>query len=132
MKFLIVDDDLAMCQILTFYLARYSLCFSAATPTEALGLFTGHLRKEPFNAVFMDIEMPGLNGHDMAELFHDAEEKYGIPQKDRFKLVMVSAHSDLDNVTISLYKNRASCFIKKPFTEETLLRELASSKIIAV
>jgi FixJ family two-component response regulator len=130
MTFLIVDDDLAMCQILTFYLARYARCFSATTATDALKLFTTHLRRDPFHTVFMDIEMPGFKGHDMAQLFHDAEKNYRIPEKDRFNLVMVSAHADLGNINISLYDNRAKCFIKKPFTEQELLRELTAAGIL--
>ncbi|MEF3696963.1 response regulator [Desulfolutivibrio sp.] len=130
MKFLIVDDDLAMCQILTFYLARYARCFSATSTTEALKLFTQHLRQAPFHTVFMDIEMPGFKGHDIVELFHDAEEKSHISEKQRFNLVMVSAHTDLDNINISLYKNRAKCFIKKPFTEDELLQELQAARIL--
>ncbi len=130
MKFLIVDDDLAMCQILTFYLASHARCFSATNITDALGLFTRHLRKDPFHTVFMDIEMPGFKGHDIVELFHDAEDKFNIPDKDRFNLVMVSAYSDLNNISISLYKNRAKCFIKKPFTEDELLRELRTAGIL--
>ncbi|QLA12863.1 response regulator [Desulfolutivibrio sulfodismutans DSM 3696] len=130
MKFLIVDDDLAMCHILTFYLARYARCFSATSTAEALKLFTQHLRREPFHTVFMDIEMPGFKGHDIVELFHEAEEKSRIPERQRFNLVMVSAHADLDNINISLYKNRAKCFIKKPFTEDELLQELRAAKIL--
>jgi FixJ family two-component response regulator len=78
----------------------------------------------------MDIEMPGFKGHDIVELFHDAEEKRHVPGKQRFNLVMVSAHADLDNINISLYKNRAKCFIKKPFTESELLQELQAAKIL--
>ncbi|KUG29740.1 response regulator receiver domain protein (chey-like) [hydrocarbon metagenome] len=130
MKFLIVDDDLAMCQILTFYLARHARCFSATSTAEALQLFTRHLRREPFHTVFMDIEMPGFKGHDIVELFREAEDTFHIPEKERFNLVMVSAHGDLENITISLYKNKAKCFIKKPFTEDELLRELRTARIL--
>ncbi|QLA17049.1 response regulator [Desulfolutivibrio sulfoxidireducens] len=131
MKFLIVDDDLAMCQILTFYLASHARCFSATNTTDALRLFTSSLRKEPFHTVFMDIEMPGFKGHDMVELFRQAEKNLNILEKDRFNLVMVSAHSDLNNINIALYTHGAKCFIKKPFTEEELINELKSSKILA-
>ncbi len=130
MKFLIVDDDLAMCQILTFYLARYARCFSATSTAEALKLFTQYLRREPFHTVFMDIEMPGFKGHEIVELFHDAETKCRIPEKDRFNLVMVSAHADLENINLALYTHKAKCFIRKPFTEEELLRELRAVKIL--
>lgn len=130
MKFLIVDDDVTMCQILTFYLASHARCFSATSTTAALQMFIQHLRKEPFHTVFMDIEMPGFKGHDIVELLRDAEEKYQIPKKNRFSLVMVSAHSDMENIGISLYKNKAKCFIKKPFTEDGLITELRQANIL--
>ncbi|NMC50480.1 MAG: response regulator [Desulfovibrio sp.] len=130
MKFLIVDDDVTMCQILTFYLASHARCFSATSTTAALQMFTQHLRKGPFHTVFMDIEMPGFKGHDIVELFRDAEAKYHIPGEKRFNLVMVSAHSDMENIGISLYRNKAKCFIKKPFTEDGLITELRQAHIL--
>lgn len=119
-----------MCQLVTFYLSKYSLCFSAQHSTKALDLFKSHLRNDPFTAVFMDIEMPGFKGHDLAELFRDAEEKYGVPREKRFKLVMVSAHDDIMNVSRSYHKNGAVAFIKKPFSEESLVRELRAASIL--
>ncbi len=114
MKFLIVDDDVTMCQILTFYLASHARCFSATSTTAALQMFNQHLRKEPFHTVFMDIEMPGFKGHDIVELLRDAEEKYQIPKKNRFSLVMVSAHSDMENIGISCTRTRPSASSKSP------------------
>lgn len=130
MACLIVDDDVSICQLITFYLSRYSLCFSAQHSTQALDLFKSHLRSDPFAAVFMDIEMPGFKGHDLAELFRDAEEKYGVPREKRFKLVMVSAHDDPVNVARSYHKNGAVAFIKKPFSEESLIAELRVASIL--
>jgi len=129
-SFLIIDDDITMCQLVTFYLSPYALCFSAQHASKALELFKSRLRAEPFSAVFMDIEMPGFKGHDLAELFRDAEEKYHIPPEMRFKLVMVSAHDDIVNVSTSFHKNKASCFITKPFSEASLLRELRAAFVL--
>lgn len=130
MKFLIVDDDLAMCQIITFYLASHGRCFTAATSSQAMQLFTHHVKTEPFQAIFMDIEMPGFNGHDLVELFRITEQNFNIPKEKRFKLVMVSAHADLNNLNTSLYTNKAKCFIKKPFTEEEFIRELKDARVL--
>lgn len=119
-----------MCQLITFYLSPFALCFSAQHAGKALDLFKSRLRTDPFYAVFMDIEMPGFKGHDLAELFRDAEEKYQISPDRRFKLVMVSAYDDIMNVSTSFHKNKAACFITKPFSEDSLIKELKAAFVL--
>ncbi len=131
MKFFIIDDDVSICRLLALYLAKHARCFHATHGSQAMRLFNEHLRDgEPFDAVFMDIEMPGFKGHDVAELFRQAETAFEIPKQKRFKLFMVSAHDDLENVSRSFHNSRAVSFIKKPFSESTLDNELKTAGII--
>ncbi len=124
MKFLIVDDDISICKLLVFYLSQHARCFYATKPVKALELFNASIKREPFDAVFMDIVMPGFDGHDVVELIRETERTYAIAKEKAAKVVMVSAYDDIGNITRSLYKHNAVCFIRKPFTEEGLLHEL--------
>ncbi len=130
MRFLIVDDDENICKILTFYLDLYGRCHSCNNAEDAIALFQSSLQSDPFDVVFMDIEMPDMSGHELVSVLRKVETAHSVPFYKIFKLVMVSAHPDIQNVTASFFRGQAECFVPKPITENRLLETLRQAGII--
>jgi CheY-like chemotaxis protein len=129
-NFLVVDDDISICKLIIFYLSQFARCQYATTPKQALNSFTNALKNTPYDAVFMDLSIPGIDGHGIIELFKHAENDFNLPKENRAKVVIVSAYDDIVNVSKSFYKSKATCFIKKPFSEESFIKELQDNNII--
>lgn len=67
MKCLIVDDEMFCREFVATLLEPVAVCHEAASGEEAIDMYKSALGGgEPFDAVIMDIMMPGLSGHDAA------------------------------------------------------------------
>lgn len=71
MKLLLVDDEaLALDRLERILNAKKAgKLFRAQSQEEAIKLFKDHIKGTPFNLVFLDIEMPGQNGIELAHTF---------------------------------------------------------------
>lgn len=107
---LVVDDERPALDELAFLLGRddrvgsVRCCDSA---TDALRV----LREEPVDAVFVDIEMPGLTGLELAEVL--------ARFKEQPRVVFVTAHSEH---AVEAFDLQAVDYVLKP-VRETRLRE---------
>lgn len=130
-RFLIVDDDERFALLVAKKLDQYAQCVTAASGDDALLQFEHHLReKAPFRAVFMDIEMPGMNGHQVIERLRQIEKQNEIAPTDSFKLVMLTAHKDVKNVSKSFFKGSADAYVHKLEVGDKLLPELKKINLI--
>ena len=131
MKFLVVDDDERVAQLLSKKLAPYGECRIATDGDRALGLFSEQYDGgEPFQAVFMDIKMPGMDGHEVVRRMRELEAGRGKNPLESFKLVMISAFSDPKNVCQSFFRGQADAFVAKADIKDSLVRELKAIKLI--
>jgi DNA-binding LytR/AlgR family response regulator len=105
---LLVDDEAPARSELRYLLATHpevEVVGEAASATEALKLAAA----VPYDAVFIDIEMPGLSGLDAARLVHG---RPGMP-----KLVFVTAH---EQYAIEAFAVEALDYLLKPVDPERL------------
>ncbi|MDD3313478.1 response regulator [Pseudodesulfovibrio sp.] len=131
--FLIVDDDERFAALVALKLSAYAQCTVALRGDDAVLQFEHHLReKAPFRAVFMDIEMPGMNGHEVVRQLRDIEERNGVNPVESFKLVMLTAHRDVKNVSKSFFRDRAEAYIPKDSltNAEAFVHELNKFEIL--
>lgn len=112
MKYIVLDDE----QIAASYLAELikendpkSEIYIFNNPVEALDSAV----KENFDACFIDIQMPGLNGVDFAEKLKSVHPKTNI--------IFVTGHSDYMGKAFNLY---ASDYILKPANSEQIRHAL--------
>lgn len=130
-KFLIVDDDERFALLVSSKLKKHAKCYIANNGEEALLFFQHHAQEgAPFKAVFMDIEMPDMNGHETVQQMRSVEKEMGIEPLDEFKLIMLTAHSDVKNVSVSFFKDNADAFIPKQDFKSTLIDELRKIRLI--
>lgn len=107
-QFLIVEDQKFSQKILTSILGEYK-CFVAESAAEAL---VGYIENCP-DMVFLDIDLPDLNGHHFAKLVNNID-------KDS-QVVMVTANSYQEDVS-KARMNNAVGFIAKPYEKEAILK----------
>ncbi|MGN6782393.1 MAG: LytR/AlgR family response regulator transcription factor [Marmoricola sp.] len=107
---LVVDDERPALDELAFLLGRDDRVGSVRccdSSTEALRV----LREDPVDVVFVDIEMPGLTGLELAEVL--------ARFKDQPRIVFVTAHSEH---AVEAFDLQAVDYVLKP-VRETRLRE---------
>ncbi|MBF0211573.1 MAG: response regulator, partial [Desulfamplus sp.] len=116
MKILVVDDNEASRQILKSYLEQ--LGFSAdraSSGKEALDMIKAeHINQKPYGLVFMDWEMPLMDGIETARQIQHDPELTKIP-----KIVMVTAHGSEDLIGRAEQINLDG-FLIKPVTQSLL------------
>ena len=131
MLFLIVDDDEAFRMLCTHKLAPHGECAVACNGAQAVEIFTDHLAAgTPFRAVFMDIQMPGLDGHTVVDLLRKIEQAHKVTATQAFKLIMVTAQTDTKNVCESFFHGGADAYVPKPEIKTRLIPELKRIKLI--
>ncbi|HBE94586.1 MAG TPA: hypothetical protein DDW80_03950 [Desulfovibrio sp.] len=131
MRFLVVDDDERVALLLSKKLAAYGECVLAGSGEDALARFAEcYDAGQPFQAVFMDIKMPGMDGHEVVRRMRELESRRGKNPLESFKLVMISAFSDPKNVCQSFFQGQADAFVAKADIKDSLVRELKAIKLI--
>ena len=119
---LAIDDEFSALEVLTSYIAEQAnlkLIKAYSSPIVALSEIIK--RTKPVDIIFLDIEKPGLNGLELAELIKHQTKK----------LVFTSAHA---NFAINSYELNADDFLLKPISqskfEQATLKLFASNEII--
>lgn len=130
-RFLIVDDDERFATLVAKKLEKYAQCTISLRGDDAVVQFEHHLReKSPFYAVFMDIEMPKMDGHEVIQKLRNIELRNGVNPLASFKLIMLTAHKDVKNVSKSFFQGNAETYIHKQTLGEKLIPELQELNII--
>jgi two-component system chemotaxis response regulator CheY len=117
MQILVVDDSSGMRRILTATLVR--LGFPRPIEAEDGPAALEQLRRQHFDLVIVDWNMPGMSGLDLAEAIR------GNPTTERLPLLMVTGNGGTDDVVRAL-RSGFGGYIVKPFSEDTLAQQLAS------
>lgn len=108
LKLVIADDDTTMRFVLRKALEKYEeiqVVAEVATGQETVKIF----EQEKMDIVFLDVDMPGMNGVEAAKLILDINPKCVI--------VFITAHDDYMQEAFELY---AFDYIVKPFKMERL------------
>ena len=102
---LVVDDEPISLRAITYALEKAHLqSISADDPNAAFKL----LEEKNFDLVFLDVDMPGMTGHELCAKLR------ALPQYKKTPVVFVTALSDFDSRTSSMMAG-GNDFIAKPF-----------------
>ncbi|GAB7022807.1 response regulator [Salidesulfovibrio brasiliensis] len=130
-RFLIVDDDERFAELVSLKLGEFGSCDVATGGEDALEIFERRLKeKSPFDAVFMDIVMPEMDGHEVVRRLRQLEKRYGVNAVKSFKLIMLTAHSDIDNVGRSFFDSLADAFLTKSNMQGGLQSAMRDARLI--
>jgi two-component system response regulator AtoC len=119
MRVLIVDDEKNIRESLGKYLSLEQIDSLSAESGEAA---VEHLSRESFDAVILDLKLPGMSGQAVLEWM----QRQGIPSP----AIMISAHGEIPDAVQSL-KSGAKDYLVKPFDPAELsirLRSLIENK----
>ena len=113
---LVVDDnkDIADMLQITLELSGYK-CMTAYSGQDCLQL----LSQNNFDLLLLDIAMPDVTGVDILE------KVKSDPKLSKNKIVFITASSPTNNIVNNLMKQGALEVVKKPITEENLLKIVA-------
>ena len=116
---LVVDDSATMRKIITRSIRKAGLSVDgdireAGDGNEALE----QINATPVDVILCDINMPGMNG---LEFIKEARK---LPTCSSTKIIMISTES-ADDVVSGAKADGADGFVTKPFTPETIQKELS-------
>ncbi|MFZ5428544.1 MAG: response regulator [Thermodesulfobacteriota bacterium] len=125
MRTLIIDDD----PVTRFYfeevLGPHGKTEAAASGEEGLEAFSRAMSQgRPFDAVLVDIRMPGMDGHQTVQKLRAAEQEAGVKTDGQTAVLMISAMDDARNVNRAFFQGGAVSYLTKPVDPDTLLEEL--------
>ncbi|QLA16354.1 response regulator [Desulfolutivibrio sulfoxidireducens] len=131
MRFLIVDDDEASRMILTAHLKGLGTCDVCSDGGQAVEAVARVLESgRTYDVVFMDIIMPGQDGHETLERIREMERRAAIPDEKRAKAIMATSMDDEDNTLTALFEDGASAYLVKPVAKTDLLAKLSALGIV--
>jgi two-component system chemotaxis response regulator CheY len=124
LKCLIVDDEVVCRKSIAQLLIPYGdcrICSDGYQAIEALSeaIDAGH----PYDVVFLDIKMPGMDGHETLTAIREVEESRGIVGSDGVRVIMSTSLADSKHC-IQAFREGCEAYLVKPFGETQLLEGL--------
>jgi two-component system chemotaxis response regulator CheY len=122
MRVLIVEDNPVNQEFLRAIMDPHGTCQAVETAEEALEAFEqAHQAGDPFDLVFMDIVLPGMDGQQALEKIRAREKSLGAAP---VKVIMTTALDDSKNMTRAFFQGQAISYLTKPFTVDKVSNEL--------
>lgn len=113
MKLLLVDDDEALCELLTEYLELEGFDVTIAHDGK-IALDTIRESTSAFDAIILDVMLPGMNGFDVLK---------SIPQSNHTPVLMLTARGE-DIDTVLGLELGADDYVSKPVSPRVLVARL--------
>jgi two-component system chemotaxis response regulator CheY len=123
---LVVDDDFVSRKMLAKFLEPYGSCDMAGDGLEAVAAFSDALAETPYDFVFLDIMLPGMDGYEVARQMRSIEMTAAMAamknkavagnqfNRDDTVIVMVSSLDDPESCFKACYRSGANTYIVKP------------------
>lgn len=97
----------------------------AVSGEEALEKFEHRwLGGNPYDLIFMDIVLPGMDGLQTLEKIRDIEQKKQIREEKKAKAIMTTALDDNTKASRAFFQCEALSYITKPITTDKIQAEL--------
>jgi two-component system chemotaxis response regulator CheY len=121
MKALVVDDDSITRTILQDILSVYAEVHSCVDGKEAVEEHkTALARGEPYDLLFLDVQMPVMGGIEALRLIRREEECCGRLRPQATTIVIASAADDLDTIN-EAFRELCDAYVVKPVDAERLI-----------
>lgn len=131
MKFLVIDDEKTSSKILEHVLQPFGEVTSVASSEEGYALFLKGLETgKPFEAICLDINLPGMDGLQLLEEIRRAEEQRGVVGVAATKVFMTTASCDIDSYSDASAVGCTS-YLCKPISRQKLIAELHRLGIVS-
>ncbi|MCS6808017.1 MAG: response regulator [Bacteroidota bacterium] len=129
-KMLIMEDEFVSRNVLKEILSPYGSVDIAENGKQAIQQFEQALRRgERYDAVFLDIMVPEVDGQEVLRSLRELEQKHGITALVGAKIIMTTALGDFHNVKTA-FKNQCEAYLIKPLDRDKVLSTLQELGII--
>ena len=125
MRILVVDDELVSRKKMEIIMSTFGECVAVDTGQAALKAFRDAIvNGKLFDLITLDVSMPDMDGTEVLYEIRKIEKRRNIPRKTWSKIIMVTAQSDKNTVTLCI---QVGCdnYIVKPFDRPIVARKLA-------
>jgi two-component system, chemotaxis family, chemotaxis protein CheY len=130
MRILIVDDDFVSRAKLEALMSEYGDCDVAEDGHQALDMFEqAHDQSANYDLITMDIDMPGMSGHEVLSKIREWEEAHEVYKQGHCAKIMMSTSMQSRTDIMSSFRNGCEGYLKKPVTPEKLAEALAAIDI---
>ena len=131
MRILVVDDDLVTRTKIETLLSVHGQCDTAEDGDQGWEKFQkAHKVYKPYDLITMDVDMPGMNGHEVVKKIRQFEkENFGTDKDPEAKILMVTSMQSRSDI-IASFREGCECFIKKPIKKENLDEALVKLEIL--
>jgi two-component system, chemotaxis family, chemotaxis protein CheY len=130
MRILIVDDDFVSRTKLEALLSEYGDCDAAEDGQQAIDMFEqAHDQSAGYDLITMDIDMPGMSGHEVLSRIREWEETHEVYKQGQNARVLMSTSMQSRTDIMSSFRAGCEGYLKKPITPEKLTEALASIDI---
>lgn len=127
MRFLIVDDNQETLILLEKIVSKHGECVTASNGNEALRLFReAHEQGKPFHLIFLDIMMPGMDGHEVLKAIRGTE-KTEFPPEKKSKIAMLTALGSPSSRFTS-YEEGCEYYLTKPVIKSEIIDIIEKTK----
>jgi two-component system chemotaxis response regulator CheY len=124
MRILIAEDGFVPRKLLMQQLSILGEIDVAANGDEAvMATKLSFEENQPYELIFLDIQMPGVNGLQALKKIREMESKKDVDPNDRSKIIMITAHSDKNKV-VTAAKQKCDAYLIKPVTKPRLFEAL--------
>lgn len=114
-------------EFLKMILDQRGECVCVESGEEAVEVFSSALQEQrPFDVVFLDIMLPGMDGHQVLEKIRAMEEKAGVAAGDETHVIVTTAIDDDASASRAFIQGRAVSYITKPVRQDKIDEELES------
>lgn len=131
LRCLIIDDDELGRELLATQLEPYATCDRAVDGYDAVAKFTTALLEgNPYQLIFLDIVMPGMDGHAAARAIRKLEEERGISVERGVNIVVLSSLNTPQDIIQAYVSAQSAAHLVKPVRLEKLLKTLRKLELI--
>jgi two-component system chemotaxis response regulator CheY len=131
LKVLIVEDAPVNREFLLLALRPHGECLAVSTGEAALMEHRRAMDQDlPFDVVFLDIMLPGIDGLKTLELMRAAEDALGYPESRRPRVIVTTVLDDDRAASRAFINGHAVSYLIKPFRARQLAEELQKLGLI--
>ena len=123
MKILVVDDELVRRKKMMKIVSEFGQCEGVINGKAAISSVKTALEEwKLYNLITLDISMPDISGTEVLTTIRKLEEERGLDPQEKAKILMVTAHSDID--TVKACVGKCDGYVIKPFNKEVLTEKM--------
>lgn len=130
MRVLIVEDTLINQEFLKMIMEEHGECVVVESGEAAISVFEEAVSSAPFDLVFMDIMLPGMDGLQALEHIRDIEKKHNVTAGRETKAIFTTALDDDDKASRAYMQGQAIAYITKPIRQDEIEQELRNFELI--